>query len=95
MKSDQVRHIATLARIGVEEHELADYAQHLSDLIHLIDQINAVDTKDVEPLYHPLESHLDLRDDEVTSKNAREVLMKNAPAAEDGLFLVPKVIEEA
>jgi len=89
----EVAKIAHLARLGIDEKDVSDYADNLSRILGLVEQMGAVDTSDVEPMAHPLELAQRLRDDVVTEKNQRELFQKNAPAVENGLFLVPKVIE--
>ncbi|WP_196157357.1 Asp-tRNA(Asn)/Glu-tRNA(Gln) amidotransferase subunit GatC [Reinekea sp. G2M2-21] len=89
----QVETVARLARLKVDESEMADYLSSLSSILDLVDQLQAVDTTDVEPLANPLDASQRLRADVVTEENNREALQANAPLAEKGLFLVPKVIE--
>ena len=95
MKLDQneVEKIAHLARVEISHEEARAYAADLSDILDLVAQMDAVDTDAIEPMAHPHEAPLRLRKDEVTESNQREKLMANAPMAENGLFLVPKVIE--
>ena len=97
LSRDDVHRIAELARIEVPEEGLAALQQSLNGIFGLIEQIAAVDTRGVEPLYTPLSAiqavHLRLRDDVVTESNEREANQRSAPAVEDGLFLVPKVVE--
>ncbi len=89
----QVETVAHLARLKVDESEMAEYVSSLSSILDLVDQMQAIDTTGVEPLANPLDAAQRLRADEVTEVNKREVLQANAPLAENGLFLVPKVIE--
>ncbi len=94
---DDLKRIARLARIAVADDETAHFSQQLGGVFGLIEQLQAVDTHDIEPLAHPLdviEHHSQrLRDDVVTELDRREANMANAPARENGLFLVPKVLE--
>ncbi|GAA3939031.1 Asp-tRNA(Asn)/Glu-tRNA(Gln) amidotransferase subunit GatC [Litoribacillus peritrichatus] len=90
---DQVAKIAELARLKIEPSQLDQYAENLSSILDLADQLQAVDTDGIEPLANPLDAAQRLRADKVTETNQREHLQKNAPSAEAGLFLVPKVIE--
>ena len=69
------------------------YADSLSRILGLIEQMNAVDTKGVQPMAHPSDAGLRLRPDEVTEADQREKFQAIAPAVEAGLYLVPKVIE--
>jgi aspartyl-tRNA(Asn)/glutamyl-tRNA(Gln) amidotransferase subunit C len=90
---DQVHKIAHLARLHITDAEAATYAETLSRILGLIEQMNAVNTEGVAPMAHPNEAGLRLRPDEVTETNQREQFQKIAPATEAGLYLVPKVIE--
>ncbi|NQZ33201.1 MAG: Asp-tRNA(Asn)/Glu-tRNA(Gln) amidotransferase subunit GatC [Oceanospirillaceae bacterium] len=91
-KSD-VDKIAHLARINIEEQDTQAYLQNITSILGLFDQMQEVDTTDVEPLAHPMDAIQRLRADDITEKNQRELLQSVAPAIEDGLFLVPKVID--
>jgi len=92
-----VSRIAHLARLELEPPEQAAMLGQLNGFFRIVEQMSAVDTRGVEPLYTPLSAvqavALRLRDDAVTEANERERNLANAPAVEDGLFLVPKVIE--
>jgi aspartyl-tRNA(Asn)/glutamyl-tRNA(Gln) amidotransferase subunit C len=94
---DQVRRIARLARIAVGREEAEGVAEQLNRVLGLIDQIQAVDTRGIEPMAHALDAQLAarqrLRPDAVTEQDRREDYQKVAPAVEGGLYLVPKVIE--
>ncbi len=90
---DEVKKIAHLARLRLDEQELEAYANSLSRILGLIEQMNAVDTTGVEPMAHPLDVNLRLRDDVVTESDQREKFQKIAPATEAGLYMVPRVIE--
>jgi len=89
----QVENVAQLARLKIDENEMPDYVNSLSSILDLVDKMQAVDTTDIEPLANPLDAAQRLRADAVTEENQREALQSNAPQAEKGLFLVPKVIE--
>jgi len=91
-KSD-IERIAHLARLDISEQEVPEYAKSISSILNLIDQMQATDTEGVLPLAHPLDAVQRLRKDEVSESNQRERLQQNAPAIENGLFLVPRVIE--
>ncbi len=93
ISNDDVRHIARLARLRVDDDELAGYAGNLSRILDLVEQMNAVDTDAIEPMAHPLDVSLTLRADEVTESDRREDFLAIAPAADQGLYLVPRVIE--
>jgi aspartyl-tRNA(Asn)/glutamyl-tRNA(Gln) amidotransferase subunit C len=93
LDADQVRKIAHLARLAVDESAIAEYARNLSRILELAEQMNAVDTAGIEPLAHPLDASQRLRSDEVTEADQREQFQAIAPQVEAGLYLVPKVIE--
>ena len=92
-----VSRIALLARLELQPDEQAAMLAQLNEFFSIVEQMSAVDTRGVEPLYTPLSAvhavALRLRDDVVTEGNQRERNQASAPAVEDGLFLVPKVIE--
>ena len=85
---DQVKSIAHLARLGVDKDKLGEYADEMTKMLGLVEQMNAVDTSGVEPMAHPGNASNRLREDRVTESNQREVLQKPAPAVKNGLFLV-------
>ncbi len=91
-KSD-VDKIAHLARINIDPKDTNEYLNNLTSILDLVDQMQAVDTQAVEPLSHPLDAIQRLRADDVTETNQRELLQSVAPAVEEYLFLVPKVID--
>jgi aspartyl-tRNA(Asn)/glutamyl-tRNA(Gln) amidotransferase subunit C len=88
-----VERIAYLARLAIDEQDIPQYTENLSSILQLVDEMQAIDTTGVEPLAHPLDGEQRLRADEVSEMNQREQLQSVAPATEEGLFLVPKVIE--
>lgn len=73
--------------------ELDSYRDELSKILTLVEKMNAADTAGVEPLSHPMDRGLRLRDDQVTESDQREKFQAIAPAVESGLYLVPKVID--
>jgi aspartyl-tRNA(Asn)/glutamyl-tRNA(Gln) amidotransferase subunit C len=94
---DDVRRIAHLARLELAPAEEAAMLAQLNGFFAIVEQMSAVDTSGVEPLYTPLaavqSAALRLRDDTVTEADERAANQASAPAVEDGLYLVPKVIE--
>lgn len=94
---DDVRRIASLARLDLPEADQAALLPQLNGFFSLVERMRAVDTTGVEPLYTPLSAvqavSLRLREDVVTEENRREDNQRSAPAVEAGLFLVPRVIE--
>jgi len=93
IQSEDVMNIAHLARLGIEDDQVAAYASDLSNIMSLVEQMNAVDTSNIEPMAHPLDQSQRLRADEVSESDQRDLLQKNAPDVKDGLFLVPRVID--
>jgi aspartyl-tRNA(Asn)/glutamyl-tRNA(Gln) amidotransferase subunit C len=93
LDKDQVQHIAMLARLRVADDEIADTVQKLSRIVDFVDQLSQADTTDVVPMAHPLDAAQRLRADTVTESDGRDEFQKNAPAVDDGFYLVPKVIE--
>ena len=93
LSDDQIRRIARLARIAIRPQESAEVAERLNRMLGLIDEMRAVDTAGIEPMSHALDLVQRLRPDEVTEPDRRASYQAVAPAVEDGLYLVPKVIE--
>lgn len=93
LSDDQIRRIARLARIAVRPEELAAVGERLNRVLGLIDQMRSVDTAGIDPMSHALDVVQRLRPDEVTEADRREAHQAVAPAVEEGLYLVPKVIE--
>ena len=94
---EDVSRIALLARLELQDAEAQALQGQLNGFFRIVDQMSAVDTRGIEPLYTPLSAVQDvalrLRDDVVSETDARERNQLSAPAVEAGLFLVPKVIE--
>ena len=90
---DQLQRIAMLARIDVSAEEAQGVAERLNRVLGLIDQLQSVDTEGIEPMAHALDVVQRLRPDEVTETDRHEAYQRSAPAVEQGLYLVPKVIE--
>ncbi len=93
LEKEDVEKIAHLARLQIEAQEIPEYARNLSSILSLVEQMSSVDTTGITPMAHPLEVAQRLRADVVTEGNQREKFQAIAPATENGLFLVPKVIE--
>jgi len=93
LDKDQVQHIAVLARLSLDEDEFAETVEKLSRIVDFVDQLSQAATDDVVPMAHPLNESQRLRMDDVTEGNRRDAIQKNAPVVENGLYLVPKVIE--
>ncbi|HET8790089.1 MAG TPA: Asp-tRNA(Asn)/Glu-tRNA(Gln) amidotransferase subunit GatC [Modicisalibacter sp.] len=93
LEHEDVRRAAHLARLGLNDDEAIHYADDLGRILEMVDRLQAVDTQGVAPLAHPLDSTQRLRADEVTESDERERFQRCAPAVEDGLYLVPRVVE--
>ena len=90
---EEIRNIASLARLHIDESEVERYQQDLSRILEFVEQMNQVDVSGIEPMAHPQDVVQRLRIDQVTEKDQREKFQAIAPATEKGLYLVPKVIE--
>lgn len=88
-----VAKIAHLARLSISADEMPRYADDLSSILDLVAQMAATDTLGVAPMAHPLHMAQRLRADEPTEPNQRDRFQQIAPLVEDGLYLVPRVIE--
>ena len=93
LSDQELKEIAYLARINVKDESLSSLKVELEEILKLFEELNEADTSDVDAMSHPLDLSQPVRKDEVTEKNEREELLKNAPSSKSGLFLVPKVIE--
>ena len=93
LSDDQIRRIASLARIAIGDEESAQVRDRLNRVLGLIDQLQAVDTAGIEPMSHALDLVQPLRPDAVTESDQRARFQAGAPAVRDGHYLVPKVIE--
>ena len=88
-----IEKLAELARIGITEENIAETTRSLGEVLALVDQLQAADTSGVAPMAHPLDAVQRLRPDRITEPDCREAMQAIAPATEDGLFLVPRVID--
>ena len=93
VSTEQVRHIAKLARIAMSDEEIERLAPELNNILGWVEQLGDVNTDGVEPLTAVINQKLRLRDDVVTDGNIRDEILANAPEAQHGFFAVPKVIE--
>ena len=90
---EQVRQVAQLARLALQPEQAERYAGQLSAILDMVDQLSQAQTDDVAPMAHPRDMHQRLRPDAVAETDRREAFQAIAPAVENGLYLVPKVIE--
>jgi aspartyl-tRNA(Asn)/glutamyl-tRNA(Gln) amidotransferase subunit C len=88
-----VLHIARLARLRVSHEEAEKARIQLNSIFNLIEQMQSIDTRGIEPMSHALDVNQRLREDFVTESDSHEKFQSIAPAVENGLYLVPKVIE--
>ena len=93
LDDSEIRIIANLARLELKPNELAEYRNDMKEILRLIEEMNKLQTGDIEPLAHPLEISARLRSDEVTETDHHEEYQDIAPQVENGFYLVPKVIE--
>jgi len=93
LTADDVKKIAHLARLGIAEHDVDNYAKDLSGILELMTQMGALDTSGVTAMAHPLDQMQRLREDAVNETDRRQLFQSIAPQTEAGLYLVPKVID--
>ena len=91
-KSD-IEHLCNLSKLNLDDEEQSVFLSQMQSILDMIEELQEVDTGDIEPMAHPLQMTQRLRDDEVTEFNDREKYHKNTDFAEDGFYKVPKVIE--
>jgi aspartyl-tRNA(Asn)/glutamyl-tRNA(Gln) amidotransferase subunit C len=90
---EQIARLAHLARLELAPDEAVAMQRELNDILGMVDRMSAVDTSGIEPMSHPQDVEQRMRDDVVTETDARERFQGAAPQVQDGLYLVPKVIE--
>jgi aspartyl-tRNA(Asn)/glutamyl-tRNA(Gln) amidotransferase subunit C len=93
IEQDEIERIAELARIRIADDQIGEVTQRITEILGMVDQLQAADTAGIEPMANPLDAIQRLRADEVTETNRRDAFQAIAPAVENGLYLVPKVIE--
>ena len=93
LKNEDVKNIAHLARLAIDDNQIEQYAQDLSSILDLVEQMNQVDTEGVQPMAHPTDAQQRLREDVITEPDQREKFQAIAPDVANGLYRVPKVIE--
>ena len=93
IQQDEIEKIAELARIRISGDEIGQVTKRITEILQMVDQLQAVDTSDVEPMANPLDATQTLRPDKVTQSNQRDGFQRIAPATEDGLYLGPRVVE--
>ena len=93
MDKKTVSKIADLAKIQIDDNQIDNIVHNLEKILDLVDEMNSVDTDNVEPMSHPLNLKQELRADEVTEKNLRDTFQENSTTSEDGYYKVPKIID--
>ena len=93
IEQNEIEKLAELARIRIKDDQIGEVTERITAILAMVDQLQAVDTSEIEPMANPLDASQRLRADEVTEMNRRDAFQAIAPAVEDGLYLVPKVIE--
>jgi aspartyl-tRNA(Asn)/glutamyl-tRNA(Gln) amidotransferase subunit C len=93
ISKDQVKHVAHLARLAVTDEEAEMLTEQLDKIIGFAEELNELDTDNVEPTTHVLELKNVLREDEVRNSVSVDEAMRNAPAQKDGQFKVPNILE--
>lgn len=91
---EQVRHIARLARLGIEDAEVGRFAGQLSEILDYFERLEQVDTENVPPTAHTLPIHNVFRDDQTAPSLTAEEALANAPQSEDGFFRVRAVLDK-
>ena len=91
-KSD-IEKLSQLARINISTDVADIVTNRINEVLNMVDELQSIDTTDIEPMAHPQDAVQRLRADKISETDQRALLMNNAPAQEDGLFLVPKVID--
>ncbi|WP_295681385.1 Asp-tRNA(Asn)/Glu-tRNA(Gln) amidotransferase subunit GatC [uncultured Nevskia sp.] len=93
LSPEQIRQVAQLARLQLNPEQVEPYARQLSNILEMVDRLSSVDTANVSPMAHPLDMVQRLRPDTISETDRRDDYQAIAPETQDGLYLVPKVIE--
>ncbi|MCZ6804519.1 MAG: Asp-tRNA(Asn)/Glu-tRNA(Gln) amidotransferase subunit GatC [Proteobacteria bacterium] len=93
LNKSEVQKIAWLAGLAIDEQDIPNYSDELSNILDLVERMNSANTEGISPISHPLDLSARLRADKVTENNQRDHFQENAPLTDDGCYLVPKVIE--
>lgn len=95
LTAKDINKIAHLARLQIDTKDISKYTEHLSSILNFVEQIKNVDTENIEPMAHPQDLAQRLRPDAITETDNKELFQSIAPQTEAGLYLVPKVIDNA
>ena len=93
INKDQIKYLSLLSRMDIQESEISDVEEKLTKIIDFVDQLQSIDTDEIEPMAHPLNQSQRLRTDKVVEGNNRDKIQKNTKSTERGMYIVPKVIE--
>ncbi|WP_018276967.1 Asp-tRNA(Asn)/Glu-tRNA(Gln) amidotransferase subunit GatC [Teredinibacter turnerae] len=93
MNPSDIEKLAHLARLEISAETIEQTAKSITEVLALVDQLSSVNTDGVVPMAHPLDAVQRLRADDINETNQRDAFQQIAPATEDGLYLVPKVID--
>jgi len=93
IEQDEIQKIAELARIRIADDQIGPLTDRIGEILGMVDQLQSVDTSAIQPLANPLDATQRLRADVVTESDRRDEFQAIAPAVENGLYLVPKVID--
>ena len=93
INKDQIKYLSLLSRMDIQESEMSDVEEKLTKIIDFVDQLQSIDTDEIQPMAHPLNQFQRLRADKVIEENNRDKIQKNTKSTERGMYIVPKVIE--
>ena len=93
INKDQIKYLSLLSRMDIQESEMNDVEEKLTKIIDFVDQLQSIDTDEIQPMAHPLNQFQRLRADKVIEENNRDEIQKNTKSTERGMYIVPKVIE--
>ncbi|MBQ8887217.1 MAG: Asp-tRNA(Asn)/Glu-tRNA(Gln) amidotransferase subunit GatC [Candidatus Gastranaerophilales bacterium] len=91
ISTDDVKHVAKLARLELTEEEIDKYSKQLGSILQYVEQMNEVDTTGIEPMPHAIPVYNVMREDVVKYEQTKDEMLANAPFEEDGFFRVPKI----
>ena len=93
IKKSEIAYISSLSKLKMEDIEIDNFTRQISDILEMIQQLEKINTDDIEPMAHPLNMSQILRMDLVTEENQRDLYQENAVEFEQGFYKVPKVID--
>lgn len=89
---EETTRVAALARLRLDDDKLAEFAGQLEDILSYMEELNGLDTSEVEPMYSPVELASPMREDEVNKEFTRDEVLSNAPESDGSFFVVPKIV---